>query len=135
MNVHLIIMYALDIHFVYVLLSHRLDNVTMEITQCPRQWPDTENCLKVRVAITLDPKTVDSKPVRVDDLTGGSTGKMIKAITLSPVPQIDDVVVEEEAATKPPPPQPALTATHLREMWLQFGQMMFAAADYAVSEE
>lgn len=93
--------------------------------RCPRQWPNAQNCLKVKVAIPLNPLIIDTKPdIGNNKTTSDSTAK---AVTVTPLP------IESEEDDKPSAPEAELTEIHLRQMWLQFGQMLFAASGFPVS--
>lgn len=105
---------------------YRTENVTLvSISRCPIEWPNAQNCLKVRVAISLN---TEKKPTYIDNSTGIATVQ--RMVTISPVPETDD----DGAEMKPPPSEPELTNQHLREMWLQFGKTLFASAEIQVSD-
>lgn len=99
----------------------------VEIMRCPRQWPNAQNCLKVKVAIPLNPLIIDTKP----DIGNNKTApkSIAKTVNVTPLP----IESAEDDETKPSAPEPELTDIHLRQMWLQFGQTLFAASGFPVS--
>lgn len=99
------------------------------IAHCPSQWPDAANCLKVKVAILLNPKSI--VPMEHESIANSimtmASSKVINETTV--VPEIED---ENENETRPPVHVQELTSAHLLQMWLQYGRNIFAEAGLKV---
>lgn len=93
------------------------------IARCPSQWPNAENCLKVKAAITLNPiPTVLTEVESIGSATNSS--KQIDVTTELPE--------DDENEPKPPVHEQELTSEHLVQMWLQFGRKVFEDGGFLV---